>query len=153
MAGRHSPERGRISNQNKSTVSPPVCSAGTRKDWRLPVPPRSQKAAGLPGGCHFVEEKKPVAVQRTAWFPSRGANKTSTQCVYSFPNLYAPQGGLYVPPTLESPQLYSASRPVFHGECAIISTVQHQHGQTAATALKLNRTLDYTTYLFCVIIN
>lgn len=151
MAGRHSPERGGISNQNKSAASPPVCSAGTRKDWRLLRPSaltESRRTARLPtarlpfcGGGK--KKKKPVAVQRTAGFP----NKTGTQCVYTrFPNVYAPRGGLHVPlsPTLESPELHSASLCALL--CATISTVQRQHGQTAATALKLERTLDYTPF-------
>lgn len=133
---------------------------GNKELEASPVPPRSHRAAGLPGcrqhGCHFVEEKKPVAVQRTAGFPSKRGQMQAVSSAFTPASriftLHGGRGGGRK--TVESAQLYSsfALRSFFDGECAIISTVQHQHGQTAQTALKLKRTLD-CTYFFCAITN
>lgn len=132
------------------------------------------------GNTEGLETPRPSALTESRWtarlptarLPFCGGKKArggSTDCRVSFergqikpaPSAFTLASQIFMhhekdytcPPTLESPQLYSALRPVFHGECAIISTVQHQHGQTAANALKLERTLDYTTFLFCAIIN
>lgn len=150
MTGRLSPERGRISNQNnKSRASTPVCVAGTR-NWRLP---QSLRAHTEPLDCQAADSTAAILWRKKNRGGSTdcrvsfetGANKSGIQCVYaSFPNLYTPRrkgrkgGGKQW--NLFSFILASLCALFFFYECAIISTVQHQHGQTAQTALKLKRT-------------
>lgn len=116
MTGRHSPERGRISNQNnKSTASTPVCGAGTR-NWRLPqslrahTEPLDCQAADSTAAILWRKKKKPVAVQRTAGFPSkRGQIKTVSSTFTPTSQifiLHRGRGGRKK--TVESAQLYSS---------------------------------------------
>lgn len=135
----------------------PVCRAGIRRDWRLPVPPRTQTAAGLPGcrqhGCHFVEEKKPVSVKRAAGFPSKGANNANIRHVYtSFSNHYGPQGAAYVSDSDNNHSFILVRfAPCFHGVCAIISTTAPTWPDSSDCAQVEAHT--GSTCLFCAIIN
>lgn len=161
MAGRQSPEQGRISVTQRHGEPARCAERRDRRDRRLPVPPRSQAAAGPPGcrqhGCHFVEEKKkerrrsPYRFNGLRGFLRKGGKTTIRRVSTSFPNLYGAQCSS--PPRRRNSVLFRcALRRVFHGVCATISTVQHQHGQTAATALKLKRAQGHT-YLSCAIID
>lgn len=150
MAGRHSAERGEISSHNKSTGSP-VCSAGTRKLQRLPVPPPDCQAARLPTArLPFCGGKK--ARSGLLW---KGANKSTIRRVSSsHPHLYAPRGEC-----ADRCRLPAAWRcaplGLFHRECVMIPAVRRQHGQTAASALKLRRALARTllSFSFCAILD
>lgn len=152
MAVRHSPERGWISNHNKSEASPPRRSGGNRADPEAsPVPPRSQNATGLPGcrqhGCHFVRGgDRSGSTERGVCSRDRGQPYENRTGVYaSFcSDLHPQRQGARVCEPENHPTVARLRSPscIFH--VTIRSNARHQHGQPAATALQPKRNMDHT---------
>lgn len=152
MAVRHSPERGWISNHNKSEASPPRWSGGNRAD-----PEASPRPSALTERCWTArlptarlpfcegEKKKTVAVQQNAGFVlSIGGNckKTGPVFTQAFPDMHPQHQGAHVCESENHQRvvrLRSASC-FFH----VTYNARHQHGQTAATALQSKRNMDHT---------
>lgn len=131
---------------NKEGPEAPRPSAHTDSRWTARLPTarlpfcRGKKARIGSTGCGVSFE--------------RGQIKPVSDAFTRASQIFMEHREEYVSPTrrISSALFCFALRRVSHGVCAIISAVQHQHGQTAATALQLQRTLDHT-YLFCAIIS
>lgn len=105
----------------------PRPSAHTDSGWTARLP-----TARLPfcGG----KKKSPYRFNGLRGFLRKGANKTDAFTRAS--QIFVDHMEEYLCPTQRqiSAFFWFALRRVSHGVCAITSTVQHQHGQTAATA-------------------
>ncbi|CAK6980022.1 Hypothetical predicted protein [Scomber scombrus] len=109
----------------------PVCRAGIRRDRSLRVPPRTQpldcQAADSTAAILWRKKKKkksPYRFNGLRGFLRKGANKATIPLFYtSFPNVDGLRGGEYEPNSDNT--LIFIVVAVFHGVCAITSSVQH----------------------------
>lgn len=152
MAVRHSPERGWISNHNKSEASPPRWSGGSRADPE--ASPRSSALTERSWTARLPTARLPFCeggggrkdrrglTERRGLFCRSGATGGKQEPLRAFPDGHPQHQAAHVCESENHPRVVQRSLLFFHVTKS--SNARHQHGQTAATALQWKRNMDHT---------